>query len=98
MSVGFKVKTFIVRDANLYPIVVEFEKQSKDGVAKTLSRTLFGRNNPYPQKKVLTFNKHTDDFDFNVNYGDTSFTSEEISKNITKVSLKGKECVRSRRI
>ena len=26
--------------------------------------------NPYPQKKVLTFNKHTDDFSFSVKYAD----------------------------
>lgn len=26
--------------------------------------------NPYPQKKIITFNKHTSDFSFNVNYAD----------------------------
>lgn len=26
--------------------------------------------NPFPQKKILTFNKHVNDFDFNVHYGD----------------------------
>ena len=42
---------------------------------KTVKRTLFSRMNPYPQKKVMTFNKHTSDFNFNVNYGDLSFLS-----------------------
>lgn len=30
----------------------------------------------YPQKKVMTFNKHVADFAFEVNYGDLSFLSE----------------------
>ena len=33
--------------------------------------------NPFPQKKVMTFNKHLKDFDFNVSYGDLDFMSEE---------------------
>ena len=36
---------------------------------KTVVRTLFGASNPYPQKKVMTFNKLTSDFVFNVSYG-----------------------------
>ena len=41
----------------------------EDGV-KTVKRTLFGRGNPYPQKKVMTFNRHTGDFNFDVGYND----------------------------
>lgn len=26
--------------------------------------------NPYPQKKILTFNKHQNDFQFQIQYGD----------------------------
>lgn len=37
---------------------------------KQIKRLLFGPMNPYPQKKVLTFNKHTDDFNFSVKYAD----------------------------
>jgi len=29
--------------------------------------------NPFPQKKVMTFNKHFKDFNFNVTYGDLDF-------------------------
>ena len=56
---------------------VDFERTKVDDEGKestkTVRRTLFSRLNPYPQKKVMTFNKHTDDFDFYVNYGDLSF-------------------------
>lgn len=50
--------------------------------------------NPYPQKKVITFNKHTSDFDFFVNYAELDhLPSSEVnnlgSLNITKVTLKG---------
>ena len=33
--------------------------------------------NPFPQKKVMTFNKHLKDFDFNVTYGDLDFMTQE---------------------
>lgn len=50
--------------------------------------------NPYPQKKVLTFNKHNEDFAFYVNYGNMSTLPEaEVavlgSKNLSKVQLNG---------
>ncbi|XP_061188994.1 hypoxia up-regulated protein 1-like isoform X1 [Saccostrea echinata] len=77
---GFKVKKFLIKDACHYPIVVEFEKQTAETTEdkpKVVKRTLFGRMNPYPQKKVMTFNKHVKDFSFNVTYGDLSFLSAE---------------------
>lgn len=50
--------------------------------------------NPYPQKKVLTFNKHHEDFAFFVNYGNMSTLPEtEVplvgATNLTKVNLVG---------
>lgn len=33
-------------------------------------RTLFNKMNAYPQKKIITFNKHTEDFEFHVNYAE----------------------------
>lgn len=50
--------------------------------------------NPYPQKKVITFNKHTDDFAFNVNYAELDhIPSNELalvgSLNLTQVVLSG---------
>ena len=60
---------------------VEFEKTKtkEDGKeeVKMIKRTLFQRMNPFPQKKVMTFNKHTDDFGFAVNYADLDFLGEE---------------------
>ncbi|XP_013398865.1 hypoxia up-regulated protein 1 isoform X3 [Lingula anatina] len=94
LSKGYRVKKFLVKDANLYPIQVEFERQKEGEAVKTIKRTLFGRMNPYPQKKVMTFNKHTEDFNFRVNYGDLSYLDEVDVKNfdslnLTKVTLKG---------
>ncbi|XP_074599242.1 hypoxia up-regulated Grp170 co-chaperone protein [Brevipalpus obovatus] len=99
LSKGFKVKTFIVKDANLYPIQVDFSRdvESEDGskVTRAMHRTLFQRNNHFPSKKVLTFSRHADDFEFSVNYGDLKsfLTKEEIeafgSFNITQVKVKG---------
>lgn len=59
-----------------------------------IKRTLFGPMNPYPQKKVITFNKHTDDFVFNVNYAELDhIPSNELNYigtlNLTSVVLKG---------
>ncbi|KOB67053.1 Hypoxia up-regulated protein 1 [Operophtera brumata] len=50
--------------------------------------------NPYPQKKVITFNKHTDDFSFNVNYAELDhIPSVELqyigALNLTEVVLSG---------
>merc|ERR1711936_990805 len=59
-----------------------------------MGRTLFSRMNPYPQKKIMTFNKHVKDFTFNVNYADLDYLGElEVanlgSQNITSVLVKG---------
>lgn len=97
---GFKVLTFGIKEANMYPIVVEFEKQrgedSSTEASKVIKRTLFGRMNPYPQKKVMTFNKHFKDFTFNVTYGDLDFlpaAEAEVMRNlqgqINEISLRG---------
>jgi hypoxia up-regulated 1 len=80
------VKTFTVKDANLYPIQVDFERETDEGNKKSLSRTLFARNNAFPQKKVLTFNKHSKDFEFSVNYGSKL---EDFSTNIFNVCFNG---------
>ncbi|CAG5118614.1 unnamed protein product, partial [Candidula unifasciata] len=81
---GFKVKRFIVKEGNIYPISVEFEKQKTDEDAddknRIIRRTLFGRMNPFPQKKVMTFNKHTKDFSFDVVYSGLDFLNEEDRK------------------
>ena len=63
---------------------VEFERAKpkdadpslfSDSMSKIIKRVLFGRMQPYPQKKVITFNKHVKDFTFDVSYGDLDFMS-----------------------
>lgn len=81
-SKGYKVKKFNIKDANIYPIVVDFEKyhnpseSGSDSTPGSVRRVLFDTLNPYPQKKVLTFSRHTSDFGFEVNYGDLKFLDQ----------------------
>ncbi|XP_053451184.1 hypoxia up-regulated protein 1 isoform X2 [Nycticebus coucang] len=98
LSKAFKVKPFVVRDAVVYPILVEFtrEVEEEPGVRslKHNKRVLFSRMGPYPQRKVITFNRYSHDFNFHINYGDLGFLGpEELrvfgSQNLTTVKLKG---------
>merc|ERR1719427_906664 len=98
LSSGFKVKTFHIKQGATYPIEINFQRDNvqEDGSVthKNIKRTLFQRSNPYPQRKVITFNRFTDDFQFSVNYGDMSYLGQLEQKvvpssNITDVSLSG---------
>uniref|UniRef100_A0A671N6H5 Hypoxia up-regulated protein 1 n=1 Tax=Sinocyclocheilus anshuiensis TaxID=1608454 RepID=A0A671N6H5_9TELE len=85
LSKAFKVKPFLVRDAAVFPIQ-KFSDHNK--------RILFQRMAPYPQRKVITFNRYMDDFVFYINYGDLSFLNEQDlkvfgSQNLTMVKLSG---------
>ncbi|KAK9891578.1 hypothetical protein WA026_015536 [Henosepilachna vigintioctopunctata] len=93
LSTGFQVKKFITKNAVIFPIQVVFERETESEV-KQVKRTLFGLMNPYPQKKIITFNKHTTDFTFDVNYAELGYLSpKEIENigvlNLTKVTLTG---------
>jgi len=100
LSTGFKVKKFLTKDAVIFPIDVDFtraiepaEEGGEAGVKK-VKRTLFGRMNPFPQKKIMTFNKHQADFTFHVNYADLDYLGERElanigSHNLTSVLVKG---------
>lgn len=102
-SKGYKVLKFYIKDMNLFPIVVDFQKHSdpesaQSGEKSYIRRTLFDKTNQFPQKKVMTFNKHTVDFDFRVNYGDLSYLSQDAvnhlgSANITQVDVTGVKAV-----
>ena len=90
LATGFKVKKFIVKDAVLLPIQVTFEREN--GGKKPVVRTLFGPMNVYPQKKVITFNKHKQNFEFAVNYADLDYLGAgEVANigalNISKIQL-----------
>lgn len=85
LATGFKVKKFIVKDAVLFPIHVVFERES--GNKKSVTRTLFGPMNSYPQKKVITFNKHKQNFDFAVNYADLDYLGANEISNIGALNI-----------
>lgn len=93
LATGFKVKKFVVKDAVLFPIQVVFAREGDSGSTRLIKRTLFGPMNSYPQRKVITFNKHTDDFEFAVDYAElesvigNSETQYLGSLNLTKVKL-----------
>lgn len=94
LSTGFKVKKVITKDAVLFPVQVTFTREIEGGDIKQVKRTLFGPMNPYPQRKIITFNKYRHDFTFSVNYADLDHLPQhEIealgSLNITEVSLSG---------
>ena len=69
LAKGYRVKNFVIKDANRYPINVQFERHNDHSNEKLISRVLFDRNNLYPNRKSMTFNKHIDDFSFEVHYG-----------------------------
>lgn len=100
LSKGYRVKKFIIRDINAYPVQVNFDREQVDNVTnatftKRLKNTIFPRGNPFPQRKVLTFKNFKEDFGFDLNYGNLSrvpasdmlsFGSENISTyNLTEV-------------
>ena len=82
----WKKNHLIISQTKLFHPQVEFERvrakdtAESDSPSKTVKRVLFGRMNPYPQKKVMTFNKHTKDFGFSVKYGELDFLSEAEQK------------------
>lgn len=43
--------------------------------------------NPYPQRKIITFNKHQQDFDFTVGYAELSHLDENEVKCLGSLSL-----------
>lgn len=98
LSQGFKVKKFLIKEAVLYPIQVDFEREvdpeDTSAATKIVTRTLFGYMNPYPLKKVMTLNRITkNEFQFSVNYGELKLSPEDKkvfgSTNISRVQLAG---------
>ncbi|XP_043238713.1 hypoxia up-regulated protein 1-like [Amphibalanus amphitrite] len=97
LSTGFKVMKFHIKDYVKQPIGVDFERDSEEGgvvTTRKVHRNLFTLGNPYPQKKVITFNRSQQDFGFTVNLGDLShLPPEEVSviggQNLSYVLLDG---------
>ncbi|XP_029040546.2 hypoxia up-regulated protein 1 isoform X2 [Osmia bicornis bicornis] len=93
LSKGFKVKKFVTRDAVLFPIQIIFDR-TVDNRVKQVKKSLFGRMNPYPQKKIITFNKYTENFQFHINYAELDYlppneTAAIGNLNISTISLSG---------
>lgn len=83
----------MTKDAVIFPIQITFDRVGESGAVREVKRTLFGVMNSYPSKKVITFNKHRQDFDFDVKYDElTHLDEEEInilgSKTLSRVQLK----------
>ena len=75
------MKKFITRDAVVFPIDVDFEREYIDEETskphkKQVKRSLFSRMNPFPQKKIMTFNKHVQNFGFDVHLSDLEHLGE----------------------
>ena len=69
-----QVKKFITKDAVVYPIEVEFERKYEDDsgkeAIKQVKKNLYPPMNGFAQKKIMTFNKFTNDFQFDVHYNE----------------------------
>lgn len=87
LATGFKVKKFVLRDAVILPIQVQFEREGNSGNTKIVRRNLFTAMNTYPQKKVITFNKNTEDFAFNVTYAELDHLPKDEINNIGNLTL-----------
>jgi len=68
---------------------VTFDKEliDEDKPVKQVKRILFGHMNPYPQRKIITFNKHQQDFDFTVGYAELGHLDENEIKCLGPLSL-----------
>lgn len=86
LATGFRVSKFIVKEAVIFPIQVTFEREGNAG-QKLVKRNLFTAFGSYPQKKVITFNKNTEDFTFDVSYGDLEHLPSNEIKHIGSLSL-----------
>nr|XP_031825896.1 hypoxia up-regulated protein 1 isoform X1 [Nomia melanderi] len=72
LSKGFKVKKFVTKDAVLFPIQITFDR-IVDNKVKQVKKSLFSKMNPYPQKKIITFNKFTENFQFDIKYAELDY-------------------------
>ncbi|XP_065177494.1 hypoxia up-regulated protein 1-like [Sycon ciliatum] len=94
MTKGFRTKKFGVRDLNIHPVDISYDRVLEDGSSKHVQRVLCSRYTVIPQKKIMTFNKFHDDFSFSLDYGDLShLASSHVlqlgSRNLTTVTVTG---------
>ncbi|XP_065567279.1 hypoxia up-regulated protein 1-like [Artemia franciscana] len=91
LSSSFKVKKFFVQDLALTEVNVHFERYDEEKKeVNTVKKTLYSFMNPFPQKKILTFIKQQEDFEFYINYALTERSEFLPPKlNVSVVKLKG---------
>jgi hypoxia up-regulated 1 len=75
LSKGYRVKTFLIKDSNPYPINILFERQNDHAEQKFMDKALFHRHSLYPNRKLITFNRYIDDFTFDIHYGNLTHLS-----------------------
>ncbi|KAL5270438.1 hypothetical protein ACHWQZ_G001228 [Mnemiopsis leidyi] len=88
----FRTKQIKLRDANQFPFFVSFNKLvlNEEGAVteeKLVNKELYYRNNGIPQKKAMTYTKFTDDFHFNVSYGNLEHLSERQASEFATLPL-----------
>ena len=84
---GFHHKRFGVRDVNLYPIGLSYDRLTEEGTMKHVDRVLCNRFSVIPQKKIMTFNKFQNDFEFSLQYGELLFWSSEQARALGPIGL-----------
>ncbi|VDN22613.1 unnamed protein product, partial [Cylicostephanus goldi] len=95
LSKSFRVLPFGVKEMVLYPIQVAFKTKSEDGTYKDVARQIFGHKSFYPtNKKIITFQSYTDDFEVDLRYGALEHLNDEQKKQfgsteVAQISVKG---------
>ena len=91
LSTGFKVKKFLTKDAVIFPIEVEFERKYEDEAGKQATRNvkknLYPPMNAFAQKKIMTFNKFVDDFNFDIHYNELDHVGKNEIESIGNTHL-----------
>ncbi|VDM74750.1 unnamed protein product [Strongylus vulgaris] len=88
LSKSFKVLPFAVKEMVLYPIQVAFKSKTEDGSLKDVSRQIYGHKTFYPtNKKIVTFQSYSDDFEVDLRYGALEHLNEEQKKQFGSTEL-----------
>eukprot|EP00117_Sycon_ciliatum_P041242 scpid39528/ scgid30207/ Hypoxia up-regulated protein 1 len=86
-SKAFRIKKFKVKDSNLYPLEVSYDRKADDGKLKHITRALYTTANLPPVMKLMTINHFQEDFQFAVAYCNLTHLSE------TQVAQQGSSSV-----
>ncbi|RCN53662.1 DnaK family protein [Ancylostoma caninum] len=88
LSKSFKVLPFGVKELILFPIQVTFKSKTEDGTLKDVTRQIFGYKTFYPtNKKIVTFQSYSDDFEVYLGYGSLEHLNEDQKKQFGSIYL-----------